>query len=105
MASFRTDDADTEVKDFDVTKVVKVYSGRAGCMCGCMGTYHYAADKDLPGLVPKAAKKLDASVKRVANNMKKWAAEHGEPMFMDVSDNCVYIMDKEANKYYAAWLK
>jgi hypothetical protein len=27
----------------DASKVVKVYSGRQGCMCGCRGKYSYAS--------------------------------------------------------------
>jgi len=27
----------------DVNKVIKVYSGRQGCMCGCRGRYSYAS--------------------------------------------------------------
>ncbi len=26
-----------------IDKVVKVYNGRVGCMCGCRGTYSYTA--------------------------------------------------------------
>jgi hypothetical protein len=28
----------------DVSNIVKVYSGRIGCMCGCRGKYSYTAD-------------------------------------------------------------
>jgi len=28
----------------DISKVVKVYNGRIGCMCGCNGKYSYTAD-------------------------------------------------------------
>ncbi len=28
----------------DINKIVKVYSGRCGCMCGCNGKYSYTAD-------------------------------------------------------------
>lgn len=27
----------------DASKVIKVYSGRQGCMCGCRGKYSYAS--------------------------------------------------------------
>ena len=27
-----------------VDKIVKVYNGRIGCMCGCLGKYSYTAD-------------------------------------------------------------
>jgi hypothetical protein len=27
----------------DVSKIVKVYNGRIGCMCGCKGKYSYTA--------------------------------------------------------------
>jgi len=28
----------------DISKVVKVYNGKLGCMCGCNGKYSYTAD-------------------------------------------------------------
>ena len=28
----------------DISKIVKVYNGRIGCMCGCLGKYSYTAD-------------------------------------------------------------
>jgi hypothetical protein len=27
----------------DINKITKVYSGRRGCMCGCLGKYSYTA--------------------------------------------------------------
>jgi len=28
----------------DISKIVKVYNGRCGCMCGCLGKYSYTQD-------------------------------------------------------------
>ena len=28
----------------NIDKIVKTYSGRIGCMCGCLGKYSYTAD-------------------------------------------------------------
>jgi hypothetical protein len=28
----------------NISKIVKVYNGRIGCMCGCLGKYSYTAD-------------------------------------------------------------
>ena len=28
----------------DISKIVKTYNGRIGCMCGCLGKYSYTAD-------------------------------------------------------------
>ena len=28
----------------DISKFVKTYNGRIGCMCGCLGKYSYTAD-------------------------------------------------------------
>jgi hypothetical protein len=28
----------------DISNIVKVYNGRIGCMCGCLGKYSYTAD-------------------------------------------------------------
>jgi hypothetical protein len=27
----------------DISRIVKVYNGRIGCMCGCLGKYSYTA--------------------------------------------------------------
>jgi hypothetical protein len=32
-----------ESEMFDISKVMKVYSGKKGCMCGCLGTYKVAS--------------------------------------------------------------
>ena len=28
----------------DINNIVKVYNGRCGCMCGCLGKYSYTAE-------------------------------------------------------------
>jgi hypothetical protein len=28
----------------DISKIVKTYSGKRGCMCGCLGKYSYTQD-------------------------------------------------------------
>jgi hypothetical protein len=28
----------------DISKIVKTYNGKIGCMCGCLGKYSYTAD-------------------------------------------------------------
>ena len=28
----------------DISKIVKVYNGRIGCMCGCLGKYSYTRE-------------------------------------------------------------
>ena len=28
----------------DISKIVKTYSGKIGCMCGCLGKYSYTQD-------------------------------------------------------------
>ena len=36
----------------DISKIIKVYSGKKGCMCGCLGKYSYTAmgaDQHDPG--------------------------------------------------------
>ena len=36
----------------DTSKIIKVYNGKCGCMCGCQGKYSYTqmgADKHGPG--------------------------------------------------------
>lgn len=57
-------------------KVVRSYSGRQGCMCGCRGTYQ----------------ETPASIKRVVNNMNKIVAEgRGSFVYDEEYATCVYI--------------
>jgi len=37
------DELITVTKLIDVNNVSKVYSGKPGCMCGCLGTYNYSS--------------------------------------------------------------
>jgi hypothetical protein len=32
------------MESIDLNKVMRVYSGKPGCMCGCNGTYRYMSD-------------------------------------------------------------
>jgi hypothetical protein len=35
-------------RNMDISKIIKVYNGKCGCMCGCIGKYSYnPANKDL----------------------------------------------------------
>ena len=60
----------------DVNTVIKVYSGRQGCMCGCRGRYSYAS-----------AFQQQASVER------GYAVEHEE-----VNDRSVKIIVGKLNR-------
>ena len=43
----------------DRSKVVRAYSGKSGCMCGCKGTYN--TDETSKGTVTKIVNKLNES--------------------------------------------
>lgn len=77
----------------NVDKIVKTYSGKIGCMCGCLGKYNYTqhgADKHGPGYnvqdsVSERGVRIIAK-KVLANPNAKW------------EDNMVYVEDRVANK-------
>ena len=53
----------------DINSVYKVYSGRRGCMCGCLGKYSYTANgavKHNPGYEPNISER---SVKIIAGKL------------------------------------
>ena len=64
--------------------VVKVYSGKRGCMCGCNGTYKYAtAHQDECGYEPETS---DRACKRMFNIFKA----DPDDWKLDFVANCVY---------------
>ena len=77
----------------DISKIVKVYNGRIGCMCGCLGKYSYTqdgADKHGPGYnvqdsVNERSVRIIAK-KVLANPNVQW------------QDNMAFVEDRVGNK-------
>ena len=77
----------------DISKIVKVYNGRIGCMCGCLGKYSYTqdgADNYGPGYnvqdsVNERSVKIIAK-KVLANPNVEW------------QDNMAFVEDRVGNK-------
>lgn len=75
----------------ELNKVFKVYTGRPGCMCGCMGNYKMAsahaefAAQDR-GYAVDAEDISDRSVKIIFNKIMKNPARK-----YDADANCVYV--------------
>ena len=77
----------------DISKIVKVYNGRIGCMCGCLGKYSYTqdgADKHGPGYnvqdsVNERSVRIIAK-KVLANPRVQW------------QDNMAFVEDRVGNK-------
>lgn len=70
-----------EMPKFDFKNITKVYSGKRGCMCGCLGTYFYTElgiselkDEDYRIDLYKPNLKM---VKTIFNKMKKIAPTIG----------------------------
>jgi hypothetical protein len=73
----------------DVSNIVKVYSGKIGCMCGCRGKYSYTADGaenfgpgyDVSDMVNERSVKIMA--KKVLNNPSANRTESNEYVFVE----------------------
>ena len=84
----------------DISKIVKVYNGRIGCMCGCLGKYSYTEDGaknfgpgyDVTDSVNERSVRIIA--KRVlANPNVQW------------EDNYAYVEDRVRNRIQVIYFK
>ena len=77
----------------NVDKIVKVYNGRIGCMCGCLGKYSYTADGaknygpgyDVSDMVSERSVRIIA--KKILSNPN-----------VQFEDNYAYVEDRVRNK-------
>ena len=84
----------------NISKIVKTYSGKIGCMCGCNGKYSYTelgAVEDNPGYdvsdsVNERSVRIIAK-KVLANPDCKW------------EDNLAYVEDKVKGTFKAIYFK
>jgi hypothetical protein len=84
----------------DISKIVKTYSGKIGCMCGCLGKYSYTqdgAEKHGPGYdvsdsVNERSVKIIAK-KVLSNPNVQWL------------DGIAFVEDRAANKMQAIYFK
>ena len=84
----------------NIDKIVKTYSGRIGCMCGCLGKYNYTqdgADKHGPGYnvqdsVNERGVRIIAK-KVLANPNVQW------------EDNYAFVEDRAANRIQVVYFK
>jgi hypothetical protein len=84
----------------NIDKIVKTYSGKIGCMCGCKGKYSYTADgakNHGPGYnvedsVSERSVRIIAK-KVLANPNATW------------EDNMVFVEDRAANKIQVVYFK
>lgn len=84
----------------DISKIVKVYNGRIGCMCGCLGKYSYTqegADKHGPGYDVQDSVN-ERSVKIIA---KKVLANPNNVY----EGNYVYVEDRERDRIQVIYFK
>ena len=82
----------------NVDKIVKTYSGKIGCMCGCLGKYNYTqegAEKHGPGYPVNVSERgVRIIAKKVlANPNVKW------------EDNIAYVEDRKANRIQVIYFK
>lgn len=84
----------------NIDKIVKVYNGKIGCMCGCKGKYSYTADGaanhnpgyDVADSVNERSVRIIAK-KVLANPKAEW------------EDNFVFVEDRAANKIQVVFFK
>jgi hypothetical protein len=84
----------------NIDKIVKVYNGKIGCMCGCKGKYSYTADGaanhnpgyDVTDSVNERSVKIIAK-KVLSNPNNVWEG------------NFVYLEDRAANKMQVVFFK
>ena len=84
----------------NIDKIVKTYSGKLGCMCGCLGKYSYTqdgAENHGPGYnvqdsVNERSVKIIAK-KVLANPNVKW------------QDNIAFVEDRVGNRMQAIFFK
>jgi len=86
------------VKNFDASKVMKAYSGKPGCMCGCKGKWSYRPEAKGPGY---EVDRSDRAVNTVARNMQRFVVENNTAMKLDVDAKCVYV--ETDRKVYAVY--
>jgi len=99
------------MKNIDLSKVFKVYSGKPGCMCGCRGNYRVASahqefSNKERGYDYDEKEISDRSVKRIVNLLEQ-AFEQGEQVeYEDHSDKVgCFFLETPARVYVAYVLK
>jgi len=82
----------------NVDKIVKTYSGKIGCMCGCLGKYNYTEDgaKNFGPGYP-----VDVSERGVRIIAKKVLANPN----VQWEDNMAYVEDRVANRIQVIYFK
>lgn len=84
----------------NIDKIVKTYSGRIGCMCGCLGKYNYTqegADKHGPGY-DVSDKVNERGVRIIA---KKVLANPN----VQYEGNMAFVEDRKANRIQVIYFK
>ena len=77
----------------DISNIVKVYSGKRGCMCGCKGKYSYTVDGALHNSPGYDVNVNERSVKIIANKvLNNPAAIRTE------GNHYVFVEDRVANR-------
>lgn len=81
----------------DISNIAKVYTGKIGCMCGCLGKYSYnegVAREDWQGPVNVRSVKIIAG--KVLRNPNANRTE---------SQDYVFVEDRENNKIQVVYFK
>jgi len=82
----------------NVDKIVKTYSGKIGCMCGCLGKYNYTemgAKEHNPGYEVNVSERgVRIIAKKVLSNPN-----------VQYEGNIAYVEDRVANRIQAIYFK
>ena len=82
----------------NIDKIVKTYSGKIGCMCGCLGKYNYTqegAEKHGPGYA------VNVSERGVRIIAKKVLANPN----VQYEGNMAFVEDRVANRIQVIYFK
>ena len=86
----------------NVDKIVKTYSGKIGCMCGCLGKYNYTEDgaKNFGPGYDVTDSVNERSVKIIAGKVLR----NPNANFTE-SDEYVFVEDKASNRIQVVYFK
>jgi len=77
-------------------QIVRVYSGKPGCMCGCRGRYWPKGEPDEEGFLKIPVD--DRQIRRILGIIQQNAASHGA----DIDEMCLWFENETKN--YVAYL-
>ena len=104
----KSDEETDDVKPItDINKVMSVYSGKPGCMCGCRGKYTYASSHQEDASANRGYKVADNEVndkvvKLMVNKINQLISSGN---YTEAKESQAYVFVDTGDRYYAAYFK